>query len=97
MGMMTKTSRISELAAVIAEQTAIVDDYLKSQSLPTLSFDVEGPPRLPIPDHETDIIAAQAKVVSSTQELHDLMKGPTELLLGTSVKIHQRSNLPCCD
>ena len=94
---MTKSTRISELAATIAKHTAIVDDYLKSHDLPTLSFDVNGPPKIPIPDHETDIIAAQAKVVASTQELHDLMKGPTEVLLGASVTTHLPMTLPCYD
>ena len=93
---MTGNTRISELAAIIADQTAIVDDYLKCQNLPTLSFDVNGPAKVPIPNHEIDIIAAQAKVIASTQELHDLMKGPTELLLGASVTLHQRSILSCC-
>lgn len=81
-----KQSRISELAAIIAEQTAIVDAYLKSQSLPTLSFDRDGPAKVPILDHETEVLAAQDKVIGSTQELHDLMKGPTEMLMGISVR-----------
>lgn len=94
---MTKSTRISELAAIISEQTARVDDYLKSQNLPTLSFDVDAPAKVPIPTHETDIVAAQAKVIACTQELHDLMKGPTELLLGASVTMHLRNVLHCCD
>lgn len=70
---------------MIAENTAIVDTYLNSQNLPTPSFSVDGPLTIPIPAHETAIICAQDIVVSSTQELHNLMKGPTEMLMGIGV------------
>ena len=82
-------SRISELAKVIAEKTAIVDDYLTTNGLPALSFDSQGPKKPPIPAHEIEIIAAQDEVIASTQELHDLMKGPDEMLMGLSVSAHQ--------
>ena len=82
---MAKPTRIAELSAIIAENTAIVDDYLQSHSLPSPSFDVDGPRVSQIPLSEIEIIAAQDKVIASTQELHNLMKGPTETLLGIAV------------
>ena len=81
-------TRISDLAATIAENTAVVDAYLTSHQLPTLSFDPDGPATVPIPAHEAGVIAAQDSVIASTQELHNLMKGPTELLMGLSVRTY---------
>lgn len=78
-------SRIAELATVITEKTSIVDAYLKRNNLPTPSFDVDGPLTIAIPAYETDIIDAQDIVIASTQELHNLMKGPTEMLMGIGV------------
>ena len=77
--------RIAELATLISENTSIVDAYLKSHSLPTPSFNADGPLTIPIPAHERDVIQAQDMVIASTQELHNLMKGPTEMLLGIGV------------
>lgn len=89
-----KTSRIAELAAIISDKTDIVDEYFKSHQLPPLSFAPDAPAKVQIPPHETDVIAAQDAVIASTQELHDLMKGPTEMLLGLSVSaaVRVRSN-----
>jgi len=82
---MPPTSRISELAAIIAENTAIVDEYLASNGLPTPSFEVDGPEVVPIPPQELNVLAAQDKAIGSTLELHELMKGPTEMLMGIGV------------
>lgn len=79
------TTRIAELAALIGENTSIVDTYLKSHHLPTPSFDADGPLTVPIPAQEKDIIQAQDIVIACTQELHNLMKGPTEMLMGIGV------------
>lgn len=79
------TTRIAELSALIAKNTSIVDAYLNSHYLPTPSFNVDGPLTIPIPAHEKDIIYAQDTVIASTQELHNLMKGPTEMLMGIGV------------
>lgn len=79
------TTRIAELATLISENTSIVDTYLKSHHLPTPSFNADGPLTVPIPAQEKDIIQAQDIVIASTQELHNLMKGPTEMLMGIGV------------
>ena len=84
--MQPSSSRISELSSIIAKETAIVDGFFSSTNLPALSFEQDGPVKVPIPAHETDVLAAQEKVIASTQELHDLMKGPTEMLMGISVR-----------
>ena len=79
------TTRITELATLISENTSIVDTYLKSHRLPTPSFNADGPLTIPIPAHEKDVVHAQDMVIASTQELHNLMKGPTEMLVGIGV------------
>ena len=80
------SSRISQLAFIIAEKTAAVDGYFASKNLPRPSFEVSGPAKVPIPDDEIQILAAQDAVIASTQELHDLMKGPSEMLMSLSVR-----------
>lgn len=88
-------TRITELATIIADKTAVVDEYMKSRQLPSLSFEPDGPANIPIPPEEIEVIAAQNAVISSTQELHDLMKGPTEMLMGLCVST--RSGAPDCE
>ena len=80
-------TKIAELSRLIAENTSIVDEYLTAHALPTPSFDADGPLTVPIPAHEKAIIAAQDVVIASTQELHNLMKGPTEMLMGIGVSV----------
>ena len=79
------TTRIAELATLISKNTSIVDAYLKSHHLPTPSFNADASLTVPIPAHEKDVIHAQDIVIASTQELHNLMKGPTEMLMGIGV------------
>ena len=85
---MSSAPTISELAAIIADNTAIVNGYLNANNLPTPSFEVDGPAVIPIPSHEASILAAQENVIASTQELHNLMKGPTEMLMGIGVSLN---------
>lgn len=82
---MAPASRIAELASIIAENTAIVDKYLTVNNLPKPSFDADGPAAVPISPDDVDVLAAHDKVVSSTLELHNLMKGPAEVLMGIGV------------
>lgn len=79
-------SRISQLAAIIAEKTAVVDEYLASNNHAGPSFDINAPAKVPIPSDQTEVVAAQDAVIASSQELHDLMKGPSEILMSLSVR-----------
>ena len=90
--MSSSTTRIAELATLIADNTATVDSYLKTHNLPTPSFDPNGPLTIPIAAHETEIVKAQDTVVASTQELHNLIKGPTEMLMGLGVSLGRASD-----
>ena len=82
---MAPITHITELAGQIAADTAFVNDYFESKGLPTPSFDVNGPPVLAIPTSEQEVVSAKDRVVAHTLELHSLMKGPVESVLGTSV------------
>ena len=79
-GVMVKTSRITELATSIAENTELVDAYFESHGLPTPSLDAEAPRKLPIPEDAATIEAARVSVIEATMELRALMMGPAELL-----------------
>lgn len=82
---MSPKGSIAELAAIIADNTKIVDDYLKSNGLSAPSFDVDGPIVLSIPAAETEVIKARQTVIASTEELNKLMKGPVDTLWSTFV------------
>lgn len=73
-------SRIAELAALIAENTAKVDDFLREKGLATPSFDVDAPAHVPIPPEATEIETARRIAMEAATELTDLLSGSTALL-----------------
>jgi hypothetical protein len=70
---MASPTRISELAALIQKNTAILDDYLSANGLPTPSFDESSPPLLPLPE---DMANVRDAVIEAADELHSLLMGP---------------------
>lgn len=72
-------NRIVELSETIQNHTKIVDDYLEANNLPTPSFDISTPLRLPLPP---DIQVSQAAVLDAADELTALMLGPAGSLVG---------------
>ena len=70
-------SRISELASIIAMNTAAIDVYTTSEGLPSPSFNVDGPPKLLF---HPRISASRQAILEATDELHALMLGPVGLL-----------------
>ena len=74
------STRIAELAGLIASNTATVDDYLRSHNLPSPSFDVDGPVNLGIPAEAVEIESARVAAVEASMELQDLLQGPNTLL-----------------
>lgn len=79
------SERITELAGVIAANTAIVSKWLADHGHAPLSNEEGSLSKPPIPEHATEVVQAQEAVVAATQELHMLMKGPSESLLGLCV------------
>jgi hypothetical protein len=80
------TATISELASIIATNTAKVNDYLSSKNLPSPSFDVNAPSTSLIPPEAEDIESARAAVIDATTKLHRLMLGPRDYLQSFTVR-----------
>ena len=76
------SSRITELASTIASHTAIVEDFLSSEGLPTPSFDVGALPQLPLRGASAE---SRDIILDATQELQDLILGPIGMLRLTHV------------
>ncbi|KAI0149010.1 O-methyltransferase-domain-containing protein [Pestalotiopsis sp. NC0098] len=74
-------SRIVELSASIADNTAKVDAYLTANDLPTPSFDVNAPLQSMIPNTEVEVEAARVAIIDDTLELRRLMLGPRDYLM----------------
>lgn len=77
-------SRISELASIISENTAIVESFFQARGLPFPSYDINGPSAITIPPNEK-ASAAHVAVLSATMELHNLMLGPKAVLMSQNV------------
>ncbi|KAI0602839.1 S-adenosyl-L-methionine-dependent methyltransferase [Biscogniauxia sp. FL1348] len=77
---MDSTNRIVELSSLIARETAVVNDFLVKNRLPTPSLEVGALASLPIPEDATEVRKAQAAVIEACSELKSLMTGPKELL-----------------
>lgn len=74
------TTRITELAAIIAANTSKVDDYLTAHGSPQPSFDVDGPADIKFPSDAADIDAARTTAIEASIELQDLLQGNRSLL-----------------
>ena len=85
--MASSQNQIAVLAEQIAEGTKSIDSYLKSNGLPTPSFDVDGPSDLRLTKELQD---AKAAIIGATQELQELLLGPQMLLFS-----HHVSQLHC--
>ncbi len=68
------STRITQLAALIEENTAKVNDCLQNKGLPSPSFDEDGPVDFGI--ESEDIRNARVTALESSLELHDLLLGP---------------------
>ena len=71
-------SRISELAAIVAERTAEIDAYVAAENLPSPSFDPEFTPGVLL---GPKIAASRQAILDATDELHALMLGPVGILV----------------
>ena len=76
------TTRITELASIIASKTALIDTHLTAQGLPSPSFDPDSPPQLL---NQGSIAEARRIVLEATDELHALIQGPVGLLTTPAV------------
>ncbi|KAH8768314.1 S-adenosyl-L-methionine-dependent methyltransferase [Diaporthe sp. PMI_573] len=78
-------SNIAELAAQIAANTTIVNDFYTQNEQPTPTFDHDAPlkPVIP-PGTAPEIEAARQAVIYDCQELRILMQGPAQYLASLS-------------
>lgn len=72
--------KFSELAAQIATNAKILEDYIESQGLPYPSFAVDGPSNFPVPQTpETEAIhEARQSLLTASKQIYDLATGPNE-------------------
>ncbi|KAL6715395.1 hypothetical protein ACLMJK_006356 [Lecanora helva] len=80
------SSRISQLAAQILENTGKVDSYLHDQGLPSPSFDEDGPVDFRIQSKEVQ--KAREIALDASLELHNLLLGPALCLRPVPVKLN---------
>ncbi|KAI8625038.1 O-methyltransferase-like protein [Xylariaceae sp. FL1651] len=76
------TKSIIELASSVAHNTKIVNDYYTANNLPLPSFDIDSPTTIAIPQSEKEVIAAHAQAIADSFSLHNVLKGPNEMLMG---------------
>jgi hypothetical protein len=74
------TSRIVQLAQLIASGTQTLDEHLIQNNLPQPSFAV-GAPTEPFPQVSPNVVKEKASVIEATIELRQLLEGPVKLLL----------------
>jgi hypothetical protein len=75
--MSSSQGRIAELATAVATHTRRIDSYLAEKGLLSPSFEANGPVDLGLPP---DIEQSRIAALEATQELHDLLQGPRDLL-----------------
>lgn len=80
-------SRITELASIIGEKTAVVAKYFEAHGLPPPSYAIDGPLEIAIPSEETSVGEAHIAVLSATAELHSLLLGPKAMLMSQNVRL----------
>jgi len=77
--MSNSQSRIEALASTISQVAAEINNHLVTEGLPALSFSAEAPPILVLPPH---LQKARAELLDATSELHNLVTGPLNHLIG---------------
>jgi len=88
---MAPKTRIAELASIIQENMAIVDEYLTSNGLASPSFDESYPPVVQLPD---EISTARDTACEASEELNALLMGPVSSIYFelTRVSIHSAAD-----
>ena len=80
------TSRIAELATIIATNTKHVDTHLANKGLPSLSFNADSPAGVLL---DGDITTSRQTLLDATDELHALVQGPVDIIKRQPVSISQ--------
>jgi hypothetical protein len=73
-------SRIADLSVIIASQTAVLDEYIRNNSLSEPAFSADAPTAV-FGSAPPDVQKAKSSVIQATIELRQLLEGPVKLLL----------------
>ncbi|TVY47475.1 O-methyltransferase [Lachnellula occidentalis] len=88
------SSRIAELGALISSNTQKIDEYLIANSLPSPSFEENGPVKLNL---SAELESARGALLNATAELQALLQTPDDLLRpilnGTSLEAISRYDM----
>lgn len=87
-------STLTALAARIAKSAEAIESFLKENQLPEPSFEADGPKNFPVTDKNPEILAARDELIDCTQELRDLVVGPTDTIKWRTMVV--RVYLACC-
>ncbi|KAK6360558.1 hypothetical protein TWF730_006698 [Orbilia blumenaviensis] len=75
--------KLSELAAQLAENAKLLEDYIETQGLPYPSFAADGPAKFPLPPATTPELerlhTARLEVLTASKAMYDLTAGPSEM------------------
>ncbi|KAM3064788.1 hypothetical protein ACMFMG_008731 [Clarireedia jacksonii] len=76
------TPRTVELAAIISSSISTLNNHLNKSNHPLPSFNINSPSNYP--SLPPDIAGARIAAIEATKELHALLLGPTDHVLGSS-------------
>ena len=74
----TEVSNLVKLAQLISRETEKLDNYMRDNGLPCPTFDVDS--AADFPTLPADILKSRQAIVHATDELKELVVGPTETL-----------------
>ena len=73
-------TEIAKLAALILTHTVKIDEFLQTNKLPSPTFHEDGPIDFGL---STEVESARVAAIEATLRLHDLLRGPVELVRPT--------------
>jgi hypothetical protein len=83
------SNRVAELAALVAENTAQVDDYLASRDIQNVSFDADVSPQV---YQDQAYAAPRDGAIEACNELSALLGGSHKILLSKNVNTEKQQN-----
>ena len=78
-------SEIAKLAALVLTHTVKVDDFLQTNKLPSPTFHEDGPIDFAL---SPEVESARVAAIEASVRLHDLLRGPVELIRPTVYILH---------
>ena len=81
--MTSHSSRILELASIISENTAQIDQHLTTNGLSKPSLEIDSPVSLDLPEA---LRASHHAILEANTELTELLSGPQEIVTDYQVR-----------